>query len=187
MYRANSTQSLRIRTLEGEVSRLLAENVSLREQIIHLHYEVESYANARQEQQREQIDTGAIDALRENLEAKLREVGDLLSSGLGQIRQDAVRVSACQAKVARQKRRSTGTATTALKRSPDQRQWKNTLTLSDVANGGEADDGRLPVILEDKYYPRETLEYVRPSTMPSIFAGLLHQGSCTAEIIGANV
>ena len=43
------------------------------------------------------------------------------------------------------------------RRSPDQRNWKNALTLSEVTGGT---DGRLPPIVEDKYYPRRTMEYV---------------------------
>ena len=43
------------------------------------------------------------------------------------------------------------------KRSPDQRNWKNALTLSEVTGG---QDGRLPPIVEGKYFPRKTLEYV---------------------------
>lgn len=48
-------------------------------------------------------------------------------------------------------------------RSPDPKNWKNTLSLSDVAQGhghGPEGSGRLPVILEDKYYPRRTMKYV---------------------------
>lgn len=46
-------------------------------------------------------------------------------------------------------------------RSPDPKNWKNALALSDVAGGAQAQaDGRLPVIMEDKYYPRRTMKYV---------------------------
>ncbi|KAL8830217.1 MAG: hypothetical protein Q9191_001557 [Dirinaria sp. TL-2023a] len=41
------------------------------------------------------------------------------------------------------------------KRSPDQRNWKNSLCLSEVPG---VVGGRLPPIVEDKYYPRQTLE-----------------------------
>lgn len=43
------------------------------------------------------------------------------------------------------------------KRSPDQKNWKNVLSLSEVTG---RQDGRLPPIVEDKYYPRRTLKYV---------------------------
>ena len=41
------------------------------------------------------------------------------------------------------------------KRSPDQKRWKNALTLSEAAGGL---DGRLPPIIEGKYFPRRTME-----------------------------
>jgi hypothetical protein len=45
--RVNSIQSLRIRTLESDVSNLLAENVSLREQVIMLSQELERVESAK--------------------------------------------------------------------------------------------------------------------------------------------
>jgi hypothetical protein len=45
--RVNSIQSLRIRTLESDVSNLLAENVSLREQVIMLSQELERFESAK--------------------------------------------------------------------------------------------------------------------------------------------
>lgn len=45
--RVNSIQSLRIRTLESDVSNLLAENVSLREQVIMLSQELERIESAK--------------------------------------------------------------------------------------------------------------------------------------------
>src|SRR5699024_2821540 len=45
--RVNSIQSLRIRSLESEVSHLLSENVSLREQSISLGQELERYEAAK--------------------------------------------------------------------------------------------------------------------------------------------
>lgn len=41
------------------------------------------------------------------------------------------------------------------KRSPDQRNWRNALTLSEATGGLDA---RLPPIVEDKYFPRRTME-----------------------------
>lgn len=145
MRRANSTQSLRIRSLEGEVSRLLGENVSLREQIIKLHYEVESNVGRAESSQ--------IDSFKTKLEIKLREVGALVEE-LGQAQCDAK-------KRGRQKRKSTG-STSSPKRSPSQRIWRNTQTLSDLMGDAE---GRLPPILEDKCFPRQTLKSVRGLAM----------------------
>lgn len=138
VIRANSTQSIRIRNLENEVSRLLAENVSLREQIIKLHYEVEK--NTSQSVQ------DNVDSIKAKLEAKLAELGGLVKE-LGDVQKSAE-------KKRTKKRNSIGR--TSPKRSPDQRNWKNALTLSEATGGV---DGRLPPIVEDKYYPRRTMEY----------------------------
>lgn len=40
-------------------------------------------------------------------------------------------------------------------KSPDPKNWKNALTLSEVTCSGES---RLPPIVEGKYFPRKTLE-----------------------------
>jgi hypothetical protein len=41
--------------------------------------------------------------------------------------------------------------------SPKEKNWKNMCSLSEAVHDQE---GRLPPILENKYYPRKTLEYV---------------------------
>ncbi len=135
--RANSTQSVRIRNLECEVSRLLGENVSLREESIRLQHEVEKNTSKHVLEE--------VDTVKVKLEAKLSELGTLLRE-LGDVRKtnDIQRT---------QKRRSISRSSP--KGSPDQRIWKNTLTLSEAFGGAE---GRLPPIVEDKYYPRRTLE-----------------------------
>jgi hypothetical protein len=135
--RANSTQSLRIRNLENETSRLLAENLGLREQIIHLQNELENG-------QAQRI-TEYTDGLKSQLEAKLLEIGALVA-GLGN-ELPSKKKSSKGGKVTRS---SPGT-------SPDQKNWKNMVTLSEAVAGQE---GRLPPILENKSYPRRTLEYV---------------------------
>ena len=44
-------------------------------------------------------------------------------------------------------------------KSPDQKEWKNRQTTSGVvADNGQLQEGRLPVIVEGKRYPRKTLE-----------------------------
>ena len=134
--RANSTQSLRIRNLENETSRLLAENLGLREEIIRLKNEMENGKAQRI------ADNATV--LRSQLEAKLLEIGELIS-GLGD---HAPKKKYPQVgKIAR--------ASPA--RSPDQKNWKNMCTLSEAVG---AQDGRLPPILENKTYPRRTLEYI---------------------------
>ena len=136
--RANSTQSLRIRNLEAETSRLLSENLTLREQVINLQNEL----NGRPKKQAFD-DLGVV---KDKLEIKLAELGNLVFE-LGKAQRSAV------ASTSPSRRR---TQNRSPKRSPDQRNWRNTLTLSEVTGG---QDGRLPPIVEDKYFPRRTLEY----------------------------
>ena len=135
--RVNSIQSVRIRNLECEVSQLLGENVSLREEIIRLQQEVERTSN--------KYVLEGVHGVKGKLEAKLSELGSLLQE-LGEVQKTADVKRA-------QKRRSISRSSP--KRSPDQRIWKNTLTLSEAVGGA---DGRLPPIVEDKYYPRRTME-----------------------------
>ena len=136
--RANSTQSLRIRSLESEVTRLLSENVSLREQVIKLHHEAEKVTG--------RAVLEGVDNVKLKLETKLAELGGLVQE-LGNVQKTI--------DSQRGPRRSINRSSP--RRSPDQRNWKNTLTLSEVTGGT---DGRLPPIVEDKYYPRRTMEYV---------------------------
>ncbi|KAI5203635.1 hypothetical protein E4T39_04085 [Aureobasidium subglaciale] len=72
----NSAQCLRIRALECEVSRLLAENLDLREDIVHLQ--------AQLSDPRPNIDHSALVSVKDQLQAKLLEFGALVSE-LGQM------------------------------------------------------------------------------------------------------
>lgn len=135
----NSSQSVRIRNLESEISRLLSENIALRERVISLQYEVDKRPGHSVWE-----DMGTV---KEKLEAKLTELGGLVQE-LGRIH-----VAVEDPRSPRRKSMNR----TEPKRSPDQKNWKNNLTLSEVTGGG---DGRLPPIVEDKYFPRKTLEYV---------------------------
>ncbi|KAH0337153.1 hypothetical protein KCU81_g8182, partial [Aureobasidium melanogenum] len=72
----NSAQCLRIRALECEVSRLLAENLDLREDIVHLQ--------AQLSETRPRLDNSALVSVKDQLQAKLLEFGALVSE-LGQI------------------------------------------------------------------------------------------------------
>ena len=84
--------------------------------------------------------------IRSKLEAKLAELGDLVKDlGMAHGSLNLSRTS---------RRRSTQQSSP--KRSPDQRNWKNTLSLSEVTS--VSDLSRLPPIFEDKYFPRRTLE-----------------------------
>ncbi|KAJ5772810.1 hypothetical protein N7457_007706 [Penicillium paradoxum] len=126
--RVNSLQSLRIRSLESEVSHLLSENVSLRKQIINLTQETERLEAGKM------LHNGIYD-IKSKLDAKLAELNSLATE-LGSLPRKVGKL--CSEQFDRPKQ-----AAESRPRTED-------------TNGGE--DGRLPAIVEDKYYPRRTLE-----------------------------
>jgi len=69
---------MRIRVLESDCSRLLAENLALRERAMHLQHTVDKQANT--------LSLDSIDAVRSQLETKMQELGSLVAS-LGQPKQ----------------------------------------------------------------------------------------------------
>ena len=83
--------------------------------------------------------------LKQKLESKMTELGGILEE-LGDIHNKAAKK--------RPVKLFSGDGTSP-KISPNPRPWKNNVNLCDRA--GEA-DGRLPPILEDKCFPRRTLE-----------------------------
>lgn len=111
-----------------EGSRLLAENLSLREQVLQLQNANEARSNRPSFRE--------IDAVKSRLEAKLLEFGGLVAE-LGQLQ-----------KVETEPRCRSQTAT---RKSPDERQWRSGLCLQEVENA------MLPTITEDKYFPRRTM------------------------------
>jgi hypothetical protein len=133
LAKTNSQQSIRIRSLENDCSRLLAENLSLREQVLQLQNAIESQPF------RPSLKT--IDAVKSKLEAKMLELGGLVAE-LGQLK-----------KVDERPRRRSQLAT---RRSPEERQWRSGLGLQEVENH------MLPTIVEDKHFPRRTMGYVDP-------------------------
>lgn len=98
-----------------------------------------------------------VDTVKSKLEAKLSELGGLVKD-LGEVKRTAEFQQT-------QKRKSINSSTP--KRSPDQRIWKNALTLSEAVGGT---DGRLPPIMEDKYYPRRTMRYNHDPGLSEDFA-----------------
>ncbi|KAK5148799.1 hypothetical protein LTR04_000492, partial [Oleoguttula sp. CCFEE 6159] len=126
----NSTQSLRIRALEAETSRLLAENISLREQIIHHQNELEGNQDASIAK--------TVSTVKIQLEAKIQEIGGLIAE-----------LGTSQKSPSKANRKST-----SAQRSPDQREWKSKPSLAETM----CSERRLPTITEDKYYPRRTSE-----------------------------
>ncbi|QDS76539.1 hypothetical protein FKW77_006170 [Venturia effusa] len=75
LAKTNSTQSVRIRCLEAEVSRLLTENLHLREEILQWRNSVERGP-----------DRYAVVAVKNEFEAKIRELGKLVAD-LGSLTQ----------------------------------------------------------------------------------------------------
>ncbi|KAJ1337995.1 Shugoshin N-terminal coiled-coil region [Microdochium nivale] len=70
--RINSTQSLRIRSLENECARMLSENLQLRGRVLHLESEI-------RESSAQRIADHALE-IRDKMEAQLLEWGTLLAS-----------------------------------------------------------------------------------------------------------
>ncbi|KAJ5160637.1 uncharacterized protein N7482_007641 [Penicillium canariense] len=137
IVRVNSIQSLRIRSLESEVSHLLAENVSLREQIINLTQEIERFESAKM------LHDGVYE-IKSRLDAKLAELSTL-ASDLGMLPRKVGKLRTEKAEADSDRHKATATES-------------RPRTTDPPLNAG-ADDGRLPAIVEDKYYPRRTLEH----------------------------
>ncbi|KAJ5359879.1 hypothetical protein N7517_009070 [Penicillium concentricum] len=125
--RVNSLQSLRIRSLESEVSHLLSENVSLRKQVINLTQETERLEAGKL------LHNGIYD-IKSKLDAKLAELSNL-AADLGSLPRKVGKL--CDQEFDRPK------------------QAESRPRTEDMMGG---EDGRLPAIVEDKYYPRRTLE-----------------------------
>ena len=86
--------------------------------------------------------------LKDKLESKLSDLNGLVSE-LGELPRKTARRSSV--------RRKSGIAQPV--KSPDQRDWKNRQTIGGVIAGDrELQEGRLPPIVEDKHYPRRTLD-----------------------------
>lgn len=131
--RENSVKSLRIRSLENEVSRLLAENLGFREQIAQLENEMSASKNRRI------IDH--VNVTKAKLEKKMVEMAALIS--------EIKHVPASRRRVSTEPRQATAV------RSPSQKLQREIYTMNEAI---ALQEGRLPPILEAKQYPRRTLE-----------------------------
>lgn len=128
----------------------MAENIAIREQAINSAQEAERLRSS----QRIFRDVGR---LKEQLESKLSEVSTLVTE-LGALPEKAKRRSSQH-----QRRRS---GLVQLVKSPDPKDWKNRQALAGVFAGErQLQDGRLPVIVEGKHYPRKTLESIEISRL----------------------
>ncbi|CAI7592734.1 unnamed protein product [Penicillium pancosmium] len=135
IMRVNSMQSMRIRSLESEVSHLLSENVSLRGQIITLTQENERLNSAKALQ-------NGVYEIKARLDAKLAELNGLVSD-LGTLPRKAGKMFKDKSFDPNSDRLKTAEA-------PPR--------ATDPDYNAEIEDGKLPAILEDKYFPRKTLE-----------------------------
>ncbi|KAG9234305.1 hypothetical protein BJ875DRAFT_17078 [Amylocarpus encephaloides] len=132
--RTNTSQSLRIRSLENEVSELLTENLGLRKHIVHLECELgkEREGNSREHDSH----------IKAQLEAKLSEINALFSGF-------------CQTPRSKRKdEKPSENKSTGPCKSPKQKEKIRPSLEEAIAN----QEGRLPPIREDKQYPRKTLE-----------------------------
>ncbi|KAI1855297.1 hypothetical protein JX266_000162 [Neoarthrinium moseri] len=134
--RTNSTQSLRIRSLENECARMLSENLELRGQILRLETEL-------RESRAQRIADHALE-IKEKMEAQLLEWGSMLAS-LGHEPIPKNR----SPRAAKKMRMSPGMG---LASSPRLRR-RNTSELEAAA----LQEGRLAPLWENKSCPRETL------------------------------
>ncbi|KAL5380431.1 hypothetical protein DPSP01_007753 [Paraphaeosphaeria sporulosa] len=126
--RINSQQQLHIRQLENDRSRLVAENCSLAQQVLHLQNTLEAQAHAPS--------FSTIDTVKNQLEAKIQELGGLVAE-LGQLNRRGGSAP-CHVK-------------TATKKTSEEKQWRSALGLQEVENA------MLPTIAEYKAYPRMTM------------------------------
>ncbi|ORY64408.1 uncharacterized protein BCR38DRAFT_409777 [Pseudomassariella vexata] len=134
--RVNSTQSLRIRSLENECARMLSENLDLRGQVLRLETEL-------QESRAQRIADHALE-IKEKMEAQLLEWGSMLASlGHEPIPKNRSPRISKKAKT----RSSLGPT------SPSQ--WRRRDTRESEA--AAAQEGRLPPLWENRPCPRETL------------------------------
>ncbi|KAF5874849.1 putative shugoshin c terminal domain-containing protein [Botrytis fragariae] len=157
----NSSQAVRIRSLENETSKLLAENLELREENLRLRSEIDN-GKARRAADR-------VNVVKSQLEERLQEIGALIS-GLGE--------ESPQRKRSPHVPRQFGglRAGSNPPRSPKENKWDNLDPLNEDGTSPErkmpprkttasssedigSPDGKLPPILENKYYPRKTLEH----------------------------
>ena len=125
----NSNQSLRIRGLEIEVSKLLADNLDLREKVFRLESELFVA--------RTQVSSDAVRRVKEELQAKIAELSGVvegLDDTVGQKDDGSLKMPMPDKK-------------------PIEGQWRERQPLTEVMR-----DNQMPTITEDKLYPRRTLD-----------------------------
>lgn len=137
--RVNSTQSLKIRSLETECGRLLSENLTLNGRILELERELDESRGAQR------IADHALE-IRAKMEAQLAEWGAMLQ-GMGM--EPAAKRHASASPSAREIRNP--------RRSPEATRRPRDCKDNQAA---ALQESRLPPIMEHKTYPRRTMKYV---------------------------
>ncbi|GAB1740535.1 hypothetical protein NU219Hw_g5634t1 [Hortaea werneckii] len=122
----NSSQSLRIRSLELEVSRLLSDNLELREKVFRLEGELFTA--------RGKVSSDAVRKVKDALLAKIGELSGVVE-GLDEAAEE-------------QEPRSERSAGKPMMEG----QWRERQPLAELMR-----DTQMPTIVEDKLYPRRTL------------------------------
>ncbi|ETN43611.1 uncharacterized protein HMPREF1541_02770 [Cyphellophora europaea CBS 101466] len=138
IVRNNSAQAIRIRNLETEVARLLAENLSLRQALITESEEVSRL-------KRRDFVSGELLALKSDLEQKLAQVSGIVAE-LGRLPERV-----------RSKEQAVRRLTVAEEPSstPTKELWeRRRMMMPSFAD----QDGHLPAIVEGKSFPRLTLD-----------------------------
>ena len=133
--RSNSVQSIRIRSLEAEVAKLISENITLRDRNLQLEGEVSrSTANHVYNN---------VQGVQSRLEAKVREINDLVIE-LGTVKD-------------RVPREAPSPFTVNSIRPSASRPWRSSIGSAHMHG---ALSGSMPAIVEGKQYPRTSLMYV---------------------------
>lgn len=155
IYRVNSTQSIRIRSLESETTRLLSENIELREQVIKLQAVLDK-------RDRSKIALENVEATKKQLEGKVAEMQELVKS-LGQVISFSPQgttpphvADLCPDKILIQAWLDVAKPPPKQRAyivSPEQRTWKSGLSFSEVMGT----EGSLPAISEDARSRRSSL------------------------------
>ncbi|KAI1497388.1 hypothetical protein F5X99DRAFT_23955 [Biscogniauxia marginata] len=143
--RTNSTQSLKIRSLENECARMLSENLELRGQIIRLETEL-------QESRAQRIADHALE-IKAKMEAQLVEWGAMLA-GLGH---EPVPRNRSPRAAKKAKTRNSLSRTSWGRTSMSEWRRRDTMSSMKDLEAAALQEGRLPPLWEDKSYPRETL------------------------------
>ncbi|GAB7356301.1 hypothetical protein MBLNU459_g7100t3 [Dothideomycetes sp. NU459] len=133
----NSAQCLRIRSLECDMSRLLAENLNLREEILRLQGQLCATET--------RINSSSLLSVKDQLEAKLREFGSLISE------LDTLQES-----------RSDQISDISSRRHPNPASWRPEIPLA--ALNGQAP--RMSGIVEEGSSPEGTLRNESPDLGP---------------------